>query len=62
MGEVPKSCVLRRFAVNAMRDKLMPTATNPEDSRLTACKGEAATTTITDAQAAPRDRCKAKPQ
>lgn len=55
-GKFPNPVFYVRFAVNATRDKLSADSDtlDPEDSRLSACKGEAATTTITDAQAAIR--------
>lgn len=55
-GKFPNPVFYARFAVNATKDKLTADsdAIDPEDSRLSACKGEAQATTITEAQAALR--------
>ena len=56
-GNFPNPIFYARFAVNAARDKLSADSSDtidPEDSRLSACKGEAATITITEDQAALR--------
>ena len=55
-GRFPNPVFYVRFAINATRDKLTADSDtiDPEDSRLSACKGEAAPTTITEAQAAIR--------
>ena len=55
-GKFPNPVFYARFAVNVTRDKLSADsdAIDPADSRLSACKGEAQATTITEAQAALR--------